>query len=111
MAIVALDVASYDHFIESNDRVVVHFWAEWNAYCDGEMRARLAELNNSYGNLIAFASFDASLEQHLEKCRLVRVMNLPALALYRSGQHLATIVGLGELQRTVSGLEKLLTAD
>ena len=110
MAIVALDATSYNTLVESNNRVVVHFWADWNRI-DEQMRERLEEVNTSYGALIAFASFDTSPEEHFEICRRVRLVNLPSLCLYRSGKLVETIVGLGDRQRIVSGLERLLTAD
>ncbi|HXM35274.1 MAG TPA: thioredoxin family protein [Pyrinomonadaceae bacterium] len=106
MEVCELNAGNYDSFVEANARVVIHFWAAWNLV-DEQMTQPLTELTKTYGNSIAFASFDTSLDEHADICRKLKLLNLPALVLYKHGKHFETALGMGDTEGT---LERFLAS-
>src|SRR6185369_7778059 len=83
----------YQEFIKSCPVVLVHFWAEWNAY-DYQMKNTLKEIESSYLGKVCFGTVDVDIEEMVPLCQELKLVNVPALAYYKDKKHIETIIGL-----------------
>ena len=65
--------------------MVVHFWAEWNAY-DPVLDETMAPIREDLEARVFFCSCDVTPEENWELCRACGVMNLPWLCFFMNGE-------------------------
>src|SRR5262249_22305232 len=97
----------YLDFIKSKPVAVIHFWASWNRY-DDEMKARLNQIDATFSDQIAVGYVDIDQEQMWELAKELKVLNLPALAYYKNGEHIETTIGLSTKEQIEANLKNLL---
>jgi thioredoxin-like negative regulator of GroEL len=68
----------------------------------------LIEIATEYGGQIFIGSVDYDDPRNAGKCRELRVINLPALALFHNGEQLETVIGLPSKQSLNRRLEECL---
>ena len=83
----------FGEVIAGHSIAVFHFWASWNSY-DVTMDQRLCEVANAYKGQIFIGSIDADNPENWERCKELRILNLPAIASFVNGQHFETVIGL-----------------
>jgi thioredoxin-like negative regulator of GroEL len=80
---------------QSARRTVIHFWATWNAM-DRPFAERLHKVSHIYCNDFKMLTCEFDPEENWELLRRARVRGVPSLALFRYGDHLQTVTGLGK---------------
>jgi thioredoxin 1 len=73
--------------------VIVHFWAPWNGY-DDAFAERLADSARACGALGHCRSHNTDDPSWSEDLARWGVVNVPALAFFRNGKHVETVIGL-----------------
>lgn len=58
------------------------------------MDEALREIETEHQDHAFFGAVDADCEGHWQKCRELRVLNLPALACFINGKHVETVIGV-----------------
>jgi thioredoxin 1 len=109
MEVISVSLESYSAFIKSRPVAVIHFWAVWNEY-DEEMKPRLKQIAASFKEPIAIGSINTDLEEMWGLTKELKVLNLPALAYYKNGQHIETEIGLYSKEYIDIKLKNILTA-
>jgi len=89
--------------IDTARLLVVHFWAPWDLY-DFEYADRLVQARTSCSAALVMRSLDIDDPEWSEDLRMWSVLNIPAIGLFRNGQHAQTIIGM----RPVDQLRELL---
>lgn len=89
---------SFDDVISKHKLAVIHFWAEWNAY-DLQMDRVLKQIQTEYHGYAFFGAVDVDVEGHLQRCKDLRVVNVPAIASFVNGKHFETVIGLLSTER------------
>ena len=88
---------------------VFHIWAAWNAY-DKLMDAALRKTASEYKSRIFLGSINADEPGHMQRCKELGVVNLPAIASFVNGMHVETIIGLQSNEDLNSRFRKWLNA-
>lgn len=99
----AIDVAAFDVLIATSAFVVVHFWAEWDAY-DRQLDRALGPIRSEFADRVAFRSADVDQPDLASVCRACEFVNVPALAFFAHGKRQRTLVGL----RTTAEIRQLV---
>ena len=100
---------AFGEVIAGHNIAVLHFWAAWNTY-DVVMDQRLCEIANAYKGQIFIGSIDADNEENWERCKELRILNLPAIASFVNGQHFETVIGLPSDELLNSKVQEWLNA-
>ena len=85
----------YVEFIKSCPFILIHVWAEWNAY-DYQMKTKLKEIETAYSNRVCFGSIDVDIEAMRQILKDIKINNVPALVYYKKSVYLETIIGLNQ---------------
>jgi thioredoxin 1 len=109
LEIFPVSLKTYSEFVKSRPVAVIHFWAAWNGI-DEEMKSRLKQIADSFIDQIAIGSIDTDREEIWALTKELKVLNLPALAYYKNGQHIETAIGLYPTEYIEGKLKNLLTA-
>ena len=83
----------FGEVIAGHSVVIFHFYAAWNRY-DVIMDQLLCEIGDTYKDHIFIGSIDTDDQENCEKCKELRILNLPAIAAFVNGEHFETIIGL-----------------
>lgn len=86
---------------------VFHFYAAWNPY-DVTMDQMLCEIADAYKDHIFIGSIDADDQENWERCKELRILNLPAIAAFVNSQHFETVIGLPSKEALNSKVQKWL---
>jgi thiol-disulfide isomerase/thioredoxin len=87
-----LTAATFQKFIETHDRVFIHFAAIWNGY-DRMLVPHVAGAAADFQNKIYFAAVDIDMKENFDLCVAHRVSNAPFIAIYKDGKLEETGVG------------------
>lgn len=101
-----IDAATFEGLVATEAFVVIHFWAEWDAY-DRQLDRALGSVRAEFAGRVAFRSADVDRPDLVPVCRACGVVNVPALACFAHGRLVDTLVGLRsavELLQLVTGL-------
>ena len=83
----------FGEVLAGHNLAVFHFYASWNRY-DVAMDQILCEIADTYKGHIFIGSIDADDPENYDKCKELRILNLPAIAAFVNGQHVETVIGL-----------------
>ena len=83
----------FDEVLAGHKVAVFHFYASWNRY-DVTMDQILCEIADTYKGHMFIGSIDTDDPENYEKCKELRILNLPAIAAFVNGQHFETVIGL-----------------
>jgi len=83
----------FDEVVAGHNVAVFHFYASWNGY-DVTMDQMLREIADTYKDRIFIGSIDTDDRENYEKCKELRILNLPAIAAFVNGRHFETVIGL-----------------
>ncbi len=100
-----IDSESLDRELATNDFTVIHFWASWNNI-DKLMDVEIQKLQSVFKGRIRFRSLDTAQSEVLDFCKSCRVLNLPALGLFRGCKHVDTLNGLRKRGELLKFLER-----
>ena len=95
----------FDEVLARHNVAVVHFYASWNQ-SDVTMDQLLCEVAHTYKDRIFIGSIDTDDQENREKCKELRILNLPAIAAFVNGQHVETVVGLVSKESLNSKVEE-----
>jgi thioredoxin 1 len=79
---------SFDSSIQSNDLILIDFWAEWCGPCK-RVSPILEEISNETGLLVGKLNVD----ENPKKMEEFSVHSIPTMVLFKSGQPIKTIIG------------------
>jgi thioredoxin 1 len=79
---------NFDSAIESNDLILVDFWAEWCGPCK-KLSPILDEISSETGLLVGKLNVD----ENTEKTKEFLVSSIPTMVLFKSGTPVKTIIG------------------
>jgi len=79
---------SFTEVVESNDLVLMDFWAEWCGPCK-QVSPILDEISSEHGILVGKLNID----ENPLKTEEFAVHSIPTMVLFKSGQPVKTIVG------------------
>jgi thioredoxin-like negative regulator of GroEL len=83
----------FGEVIAGHNVVIFHFYASWNRY-DVAMDQILCEIAGTDKDDIFIGSIDTDDQENCEKCKELRILNLPAIAAFVNGRHFETVIGL-----------------
>jgi thioredoxin-like negative regulator of GroEL len=107
--VTALTDVTFSDFVRENRLAVIHFWAVWNGY-DAQMTEFLQRvIPTETRGAIAVGTLDTDRPEHWPICRELKVLNLPALAFYRDGSLIQTLVGFNE-PNIMEQIDKLVSS-
>lgn len=98
----------FEEAIGEHNVAVFHFYAAWNRY-DVTMDQMLCEIAVAYKDQIFVGSIDTDDQENWERCKELRIVNLPAIAVFVNGRHVETIIGLLAKESLNSKVQKWLT--
>lgn len=104
--VLPIEAATFAALVADEPFVVLHFWAEWNAY-DRQLDRALRPIRAEFADRVVFRSVDVDQPDLVPMCRACEVANVPALAFFAHGRRELTLVGLrstAELRQVVEGL-------
>lgn len=96
--------------IAGHSIAVFHFYAAWNHRYDATMDQLLCEVADAYKDQIFIGSIDTDDEQNWERCKELRILNLPAIAIFVNGRHFETVIGLLPRESLNSKVQKWFNA-
>ena len=79
---------TFNQEIESNDTILVDFWAEWCGPCK-MISPILDEISNEYGLPVGKLNVD----ENPEKAQEYSVQSIPTMVLFRNGKPVHTVLG------------------
>ena len=83
----------FDEIIRGHNVAVFHFYASWNRY-DVTMDQMLGEIAVAYKDQIFVGAIDTDDQENWERCKELRILNLPAIVIFVNGRHCETVTGL-----------------
>ena len=83
----------FGELIAGHSIAVFHFYASWNRY-DVTMDQMLGDIADAYKDHIFIGSIDTDDQENWERCKELRILNLPAIAVFVNSQHYETVIGL-----------------
>ena len=87
---------------------VFHFYASWNRY-DVTKDQMLCEIADAYKDHIFIGSVDTDDQENWERCKELRILNLPAIATFVNSRHFETVIGLLSKESLNSKVQKWLS--
>jgi thioredoxin 1 len=103
-------IEQYENLTEQNGVAVVHFGFRWNSF-DRIMQRTLFELKPEFGDKIQFGFVDIDNNETIELLQRINLVNSPTLVYFRSGEHLATHVGMRPMDEIRQRIQTLLEAE
>ena len=79
---------NFNQEVESNETILVDFWAEWCGPCK-KVSPILDEISNDTGLLVGKLNIDENPEKTLE----YSVQSIPTMVLFRNGKPVHTVLG------------------
>ena len=79
---------NFNQAVESNDTILVDFWAEWCGPCK-MISPILDEISNEYGLPVGKLNVD----ENPEKAQEYSVQSIPTMVLFRNGKPVHTVLG------------------
>ena len=79
---------TFNQEVESNETILVDFWAEWCGPCK-KVSPILDEISNDTGLLVGKLNIDENPEKTLEYA----VQSIPTMVLFRNGKPVHTVLG------------------
>jgi len=79
---------NFNQGVESNDTILVDFWAEWCGPCK-MLSPILDEISNEYGLLVGKLNVD----ENPEKAQEYSIQSIPTMVLFRNGKPVHTVLG------------------
>ena len=79
---------NFNQEVESNETILVDFWAEWCGPCK-KVSPILDEISNDTGLLVGKLNIDENPEKTLEYA----VQSIPTMVLFRNGKPVHTVLG------------------
>jgi len=79
---------NFNQAVESNDTILVDFWAEWCGPCK-MISPILDEISNEYGLPVGKLNVD----ENPEKSQEYSVQSIPTMVLFRNGKPVHTVLG------------------
>lgn len=79
---------NFNQEVESNETILVDFWAEWCGPCK-KVSPILDEISNDTGLLVGKLNIDENPEKTLE----YSVQSIPSMVLFRNGKPVHTVLG------------------
>jgi thioredoxin 1 len=79
---------NFNQEVESNETILIDFWAEWCGPCK-KVSPILDEISNDTGLLVGKLNIDENPEKTLE----YSVQSIPTMVLFRNGQPVHTVLG------------------
>jgi thioredoxin 1 len=79
---------TFNQEVESNETILVDFWAEWCGPCK-KVSPILDEISNDTGLLVGKLNIDENPEKTLE----YSVQSIPTMVLFRNGKPVHTVLG------------------
>lgn len=95
----------FNEVLAGHNVAVFRFYASWNEY-DVTMDQMLCEIADTYKDRIFIGSIDTDDQENLERCKELRILNLPAIATFVNGQHVETVIGLLSQESLNTKVEK-----
>ena len=83
----------FGEVIDHHNVAVFHFYASWNRY-DVTMDQMLVEIAGAHKDQIFVGSIDTDDQENWDRCKELRILNLPAMGIFVNGQHVETVIGL-----------------
>ena len=97
----------FDKYVAENRAAIFHFWAIWDLH-DRTMDEALAENAFEYKDRVFIGAVDVDDPDSWSLMKQLRVMNVPALVLFKDGVYIETIVGCLKKETIKNKLELLL---
>ncbi len=82
----------FGEVIAGHNVPIFHSYASWNRY-DVTMDRQLCEIADVYKDQIFIGSIDTDHEKNWERCKELRILNLPAIVTFVNGRHFETVIG------------------
>ena len=79
---------TFNQEVESNDLILIDFWAEWCGPCK-MISPILDEISSEYGLLVGKLNVD----ENPEKSQEYSVQSIPTMVLFRNGKPVHTVLG------------------
>ena len=79
---------NFNQEVESNETILIDFWAEWCGPCK-KVSPILDEISNDTGLLVGKLNIDENPEKTLE----YSVQSIPTMVLFRNGKPVHTVLG------------------
>ena len=79
---------NFNQEVESNETILIDFWAEWCGPCK-KVSPILDEISNDTGLLVGKLNIDENPEKTLEYA----VQSIPTMVLFRNGKPVHTVLG------------------
>ena len=79
---------NFNQEVESNETILIDFWAEWCGPCK-KLSPILDEISNDTGLLVGKLNIDENPEKTLE----YSVQSIPTMVLFRNGKPVHTVLG------------------
>ena len=79
---------NFNQEVESNETILIDFWAEWCGPCK-KLSPILDEISNDTGLLVGKLNIDENPDKTLE----YSVQSIPTMVLFRSGKPVHTVLG------------------
>jgi len=99
----------FGEVIARHNVAIFHFYASWNRY-DVTIDRQLCEIADVYKNQIFVGSIDIDDEKNWERCKELRILNLPAIATFVNGRHFETVLGLSSKESLIRHVQQWLNA-
>ena len=97
----------FGELIARHSVAVFHFYASWNRY-DVTMDQMLCDIVDAYKDHIFIGSIDTDDQENGERCKELRILNLPAIAAFVNSRHFETVIGLLSKESLNSKVQKWL---
>ena len=89
-----LDGSEFESFIATKPVAAIHFDAEWDVQYRPLVRRAMLDAERAFGGRVNFAEVDVDQDQEL--ARSIRLLNVPAVAYFRDGALVATLIGANQ---------------
>jgi thioredoxin-like negative regulator of GroEL len=100
-------VEDYEKLTKRNGVAVVHFGFRWNSF-DRTIQRTLLELKPEFGEKVQYGFVDIDNNATIELLQRINLVNSPTLIYFRSGEHLATHVGMRPMDEIRQRIQSLL---
>ena len=99
----------FGEVIAGHNVAIFHFYGSWNRY-DVTMDRQLCEIADVYKDQIFIGSIDTDDLKNWERCKELRILNLPAIATFLNGRHFETVIGLSSKESLIRQVQQWFNA-